>query len=70
MWSCLQGYLALAEPELAKLDFEAVVAIAPENKAAANSIVICNAQIKEQKKKEKMIYANMFEKFAQKDREV
>ncbi|XP_034251237.1 FK506-binding protein 59-like isoform X2 [Thrips palmi] len=64
-----QGYLALAEPELAKQDFEAVLALAPENKAAANSIVICNGLIKEQKKKEKMIYANMFEKFAQKDRE-
>nr|QBH73889.1 fk506-binding protein [Frankliniella cephalica] len=64
-----QGYLALAEPELAKKDFEAVVALAPENKAALNSIVICNTQIMEQKKKEKKIYANMFEKFAQKDRE-
>lgn len=65
-----QGYLALAEPELAKQDFEAVVALSPENKAAHNSIITCNAQIKEQKKKEKQIYANMFEKFAQKDREV
>ncbi|XP_026293651.1 FK506-binding protein 59 isoform X1 [Frankliniella occidentalis] len=64
-----QGYLALGEPELAKKDFEAVVALAPENKAALNSIVICNTQIVEQKKKEKKIYANMFEKFAQKDRE-
>lgn len=62
--------MALAEPELAKQDFEAVVALAPDNKAAANSIVVCNSQIKEQKKKEKKIYANMFEKFAQKDREV
>lgn len=65
-----QAYLALAEPELAKQDFEAVLALAPDNKAAANSIVVCNSQIKEQKKKEKKIYANMFEKFAQKDREV
>ena len=65
-----QGYLGLAEPELAKKDFEAVLQLAPENKAALNSILICNNQIKEQKKKEKMIYANMFEKFAQKDREV
>lgn len=62
--------MALGEPELAKKDFEAVVAMAPDNKAALNSIVVCNSQIKEQKKKEKMIYANMFEKFAQKDREV
>lgn len=64
-----QGYMALAEPELAKKDFEAVVSLAPENKAALNNVVLCNNQIKEQKKKEKMIYANMFEKFAQKDRE-
>ena len=65
-----QGYLAIAEPELAKTDFEAVLKLAPDNKAAHNNIVTCSNQIKDQKKKEKMIYANMFAKFAQKDREV
>jgi len=60
----------MGEPERAKADFEAVLRLAPDNKAAANSLVLCNNKIKDQRKREKMIYANMFEKFAQKDREV
>ena len=65
-----QSYLGLAEPEQAKADFEAVLKLEPNNKAAANHIIICNKKIKEQKGREKKIYANMFEKFAQRDREV
>ncbi|KAJ9577776.1 hypothetical protein L9F63_005658 [Diploptera punctata] len=64
-----QAYLGLAEPELAKADFEAVLKLEPNNKAAANHILMCNKKIKEQKGREKKIYANMFEKFAQRDRE-
>lgn len=60
----------MGEPELAKTDFEAVLKLEPGNKAAANSIIMCNIKIKEQKGKEKKIYANMFEKFAQRDKEV
>ncbi|XP_047003938.1 peptidyl-prolyl cis-trans isomerase FKBP4-like isoform X1 [Schistocerca americana] len=65
-----QAYLGMGEPELAKTDFEAVLKLEPENKAAANNIVICNVKIKEQRSREKKIYANMFEKFAQRDKEV
>ena len=60
----------MCEPEFAKADFEAVLKLEPNNKAAANQIVICNSKLSEIKKKEKKIYANMFEKFAQRDREV
>lgn len=65
-----QANLGLGEPERAKVDFEAVLKRDPNNKAAANHIVLCNKKIKEQKGREKKIYANMFEKFAQRDREV
>jgi FK506-binding protein 4/5 len=65
-----QANLGLGEPEKAKADFEAVLKMDPNNKAAANHIIICNKEIKEQKVREKKIYANMFEKFAQRDREV
>lgn len=66
----IQAFLGLSEPEKALLDFEAVIRVDPKNKAAANYITICNQKLKEQKVKEKKIYANMFEKFAQRDREV
>ncbi|PNF36127.1 hypothetical protein B7P43_G10963 [Cryptotermes secundus] len=64
-----QANLGLGEPEKAKVDFEAVCKMDPNNKAAANQIILCNKKIKEQKGREKKIYANMFEKFAQRDRE-
>lgn len=60
----------MGEPELARLDFEAVVTIDPSNKAALSHINICKQKLKEQKAREKKIYANMFDKFAQQDREV
>lgn len=65
-----QANLGLGEPERAKADFEAVLKLEPNNKAAANNIILCNKKIKEQEGREKKIYANMFEKFAQRDREV
>jgi len=65
-----QANLGLGEPEIAKVDFEAVLAQDPANKAAAQHVNICNQKLKEQRVKEKQIYANMFDKFAKKDREV
>ncbi|XP_054264427.1 FK506-binding protein 59 isoform X2 [Macrosteles quadrilineatus] len=64
-----QANLALGEPEIAKVDFEAVLSQDPANKAAAQHVNICNQKLKEQLAKEKQIYANMFDKFAKKDRE-
>ncbi|KDR19080.1 FK506-binding protein 4 [Zootermopsis nevadensis] len=64
-----QANLGLGEPERAKADFEAVLKLEPNNKAAANNVILCNKKIKEQEGREKKIYANMFEKFAQRDRE-
>lgn len=65
-----QAFLGVGEPEQGKLDFEAVLKIEPNNKAASNHILLCNKKIKEQRKNEKKIYANMFEKFAEIDKQV
>uniref|UniRef100_A0A0V0G7J6 peptidylprolyl isomerase n=1 Tax=Triatoma dimidiata TaxID=72491 RepID=A0A0V0G7J6_TRIDM len=65
-----QALLQMCEPSLARKDFEKVIALEPTNKAAAAQINICTQRQRELHSKEKMMYANMFEKFAQKDREV
>jgi len=65
-----QALLSMNEPSLAIGDFEKVVSLESGNKAAAAQIVVCKQKMKEIRSKEKQMYANMFEKFAQKDREV
>lgn len=40
------------------------------SQAAANQIIVCRAAIEKQKRKEKQLYANMFDKFAKHDNEV
>lgn len=65
-----QANLALGEPEIAKVDFEMVLKQDATNKAAIQQLAVCNQKLKEQRAREKQIYTNMFEKFAQKDREV
>nr|CAD7460451.1 unnamed protein product [Timema tahoe] len=65
-----QAWLGMVEPEKAKADFEMVLKLEPSNKAAANHYSLCLVKLKEQKSREKKIYANMFEKFAQRDREI
>lgn len=65
-----QAYLALASPEIAIKDFEEVLKIEPKNVAASKQIIVCNNLIKKQLAKEKKLYANMFDKFAQEDKQV
>ncbi len=60
----------LAEPELAKKDFEKVLSLDPQNVAAVRNIKQCIEIVKKQRSQEKKIYANMFEKFAKHDKEV
>ncbi|CAK9825555.1 FK506-binding protein 59 [Anthophora retusa] len=64
-----QAYLALASPEIALKDFQEVLKIEPTNTAAAKQITACNNLIKKQLAKEKKLYANMFDKFAQEDKQ-
>ncbi|XP_026468354.1 peptidyl-prolyl cis-trans isomerase FKBP4 isoform X2 [Ctenocephalides felis] len=65
-----QARLSIGEPEKALEDFNAVLKVQPDNKAASNQIVQCQKMMKEQLAKEKKIYANMFDKFARRDTEV
>ncbi|KAL0831758.1 hypothetical protein ABMA28_001298 [Loxostege sticticalis] len=65
-----QALLGLGEAETALKDFQRVVEAEPQNKAAANQILVCRAAIQKQKQKEKQLYANMFDKFAKHDSEL
>ncbi|XP_029177994.1 FK506-binding protein 59 isoform X2 [Nylanderia fulva] len=64
-----QAHLKLASPEVAILDFQQVLKVQPKNTAASKQISVCNYLIKKQLAKEKKLYANMFDKFAQEDKQ-
>lgn len=66
----LKALLGIHEPEEAKKHFEAIVQSDPNNKAAANQVVICNAKIREQREKDKKLYSSIFNKMAENDRQV
>jgi len=51
-------------------DFKRVLEIDPNNKAAKNQITVTNQKIRQEKEREKKLYAGMFEKLAQKDAKV
>uniref|UniRef100_A0A915KMR1 peptidylprolyl isomerase n=1 Tax=Romanomermis culicivorax TaxID=13658 RepID=A0A915KMR1_ROMCU len=55
--------------ELAISDYERVIFVEPENKAAKNQIVVCKRKIAEVNQKQKKLYANMFEKLAKAESE-
>lgn len=65
-----QAHVGLAMPEIAVNDFQEVLKVQPKNTAASKQILICNSLIKKQLSKEKKLYANMFDKFAQEDKQV
>ncbi|CAL1683745.1 unnamed protein product [Lasius platythorax] len=64
-----QADLKLASPEVAIIDFQQVLKVQPKNTAASKQISICSYLIKKQLAKEKKLYANMFDKFAQEDKQ-
>ena len=53
---------ALNEHDLALRDFDKVLQLDPDNKAAKNKVALCLHQIKVNKEKEKKTFANMFDK--------
>uniref|UniRef100_A0A1A7XXW2 peptidylprolyl isomerase n=1 Tax=Iconisemion striatum TaxID=60296 RepID=A0A1A7XXW2_9TELE len=57
----------MKEFERARDDFQRVVQLYPANKAAKSQVVLCQKRIKEQHEKDKRTYANMFQKFAERD---
>ncbi|EEB18988.1 FK506-binding protein, putative [Pediculus humanus corporis] len=63
-----QAYFNISEPDKAKLDFEAVLKIEPNNKLASSQILACCRKISEQKKIEQKFYANMFSKYTENDK--
>lgn len=65
-----QALLQLGEPQLAIKDFNEVLRLEPNNKAAQTQLTACQKLIKEQLSREKKIYANMFDKFAKVDAQV
>lgn len=59
--------LGIKEAGEAKDDFNKVLEIEPENKAARQQLVICDRLIQQHKEREKQVYARMFERFAKLD---
>ncbi|KAM6937714.1 peptidyl-prolyl cis-trans isomerase FKBP4 isoform 1-T1 [Xenentodon cancila] len=62
-----EALFSMKEFDRARDDFQRVVQLYPGNKAAKSQVAICQKRIKEQHEKDKRIYANMFQKFAERD---
>uniref|UniRef100_A0A8C6MDE2 peptidylprolyl isomerase n=1 Tax=Nothobranchius furzeri TaxID=105023 RepID=A0A8C6MDE2_NOTFU len=65
-----EALFCMKEFERARDDFQRVVQLYPANKAAKSQVVLCQKRIKEQHEKDKRTYANMFQKFAERDSKV
>ncbi|ELK16591.1 FK506-binding protein 5 [Pteropus alecto] len=62
-----EAQLLMNEFESAKGDFEKVLEVNPQNKAARLQISVCQKRAKEHNERDRRIYANMFKKFAEQD---
>uniref|UniRef100_A0A8C3CEW8 peptidylprolyl isomerase n=1 Tax=Cairina moschata TaxID=8855 RepID=A0A8C3CEW8_CAIMO len=62
-----EARLLMNEFELAKCDFQKVLEVNPQNKAARSQISVCQKKTKEHNERDRRIYANMFTKFAERD---
>ncbi|XP_042267374.1 peptidyl-prolyl cis-trans isomerase FKBP4 [Thunnus thynnus] len=62
-----EALCGMKEFDKARDDFQQVVQLYPANKAAKSQVVLCQKYIKQQHEKDKRIYANMFQKFAERD---
>ncbi|NXQ81187.1 FKBP5 isomerase, partial [Nyctibius grandis] len=62
-----EARLLMNEFELAKCDFQKVLEVNPQNKAAKSQISVCQKKTKEHNERDRRIYANMFTKFAERD---
>uniref|UniRef100_A0A8C6WIN2 peptidylprolyl isomerase n=1 Tax=Neogobius melanostomus TaxID=47308 RepID=A0A8C6WIN2_9GOBI len=65
-----EALFAMKEFERAKDDFQRVIQLYPSNKAAKSQVALCQKRLKEEHEKDKRIYANMFQKFAERDSKV
>lgn len=55
---------------MARADFQKVLQLYPSNKAAKAQLIICQQKIREQHEREKKMYANMFQRLADKEAKV
>ncbi|KAM4740553.1 peptidyl-prolyl cis-trans isomerase FKBP5 [Anableps anableps] len=55
------------EYSMAMADFQKVLEVNPMNRAARAQLSMCQSKMKEHQEQEKKIYANMFQKFAERD---
>ncbi|KAF7248264.1 Peptidyl-prolyl cis-trans isomerase FKBP4 [Varanus komodoensis] len=62
-----EARLAVNDFELARADFQKVLQLYPSNKAAKTQLIICQQKIREQHEREKKMYANMFQRLADKE---
>ncbi|XP_029289410.1 peptidyl-prolyl cis-trans isomerase FKBP4 [Cottoperca gobio] len=62
-----EALFGMKEFDKARDDFQQVVQLYPANKAAKSQVGLCQKHIKAQHEKDKRIYANMFQKFAERD---
>ncbi|KAL1262405.1 hypothetical protein QQF64_007670 [Cirrhinus molitorella] len=62
-----EALVVMKEFDRARADFQRVTQLYPANKAAKTQIALCQKHIKEQHEKDKRLYANMFQKFAERD---
>lgn len=62
-----ESRFAMKEFERARGDFQRVIQLYPANKAAKTQVALCQKLIKEQHERDKRLYANMFQKFADAD---
>ncbi|KAK3549007.1 hypothetical protein QTP70_025087 [Hemibagrus guttatus] len=62
-----EALFVMKEFDRARGDFQRVVQLYPTNKAAKNQVLLCQKYLKEQHEKDKRLYANMFQKFAERD---
>uniref|UniRef100_A0A8C5PJ70 peptidylprolyl isomerase n=1 Tax=Leptobrachium leishanense TaxID=445787 RepID=A0A8C5PJ70_9ANUR len=65
-----EAYFGINEPERARDDFAKVVQLYPGNKAARAHIGQCQVRIRQQQERERKIYANMFQRLAEKEGKV
>lgn len=65
-----EAHLLRNEFSLAMTDFQRVLHINSSNRAARARITVCQVKIKEHHEQDKRTYANMFQKFAERDAKV
>ncbi|KAM4699221.1 peptidyl-prolyl cis-trans isomerase FKBP5 isoform 1-T2 [Discoglossus pictus] len=62
-----EARLLMNEFELAQSDFQRVLQVNPQNKAARTQMVVCQRKARAHYHRDRRLYANMFQKFAERD---